>query len=160
MPVKTIHSRPDLTLGEIGPLLVMVPKSSPDNEAFVFIQDQVEAFAARFDKFAYMLILTSFDGPPKADADTQKKQAERMGKLREKLSFTAVVITVPGLKGTMMRMIVTALTFLPGYNFGLTKIFSKVSEATEWMKTQPGLSAELTTDPFLTQSLEDFVQKK
>jgi hypothetical protein len=156
MPVKTIHSSQGLLMGEVGSMVVLVPTRSPDNQTFNFIYDTVEAFAQRFAKITYLIILTSFDGQIKADLETQKKRAAGLAKWNHKFVGTAIVITVPGLKGTMIRMIATAATIFIG-GTGPTKIFAKVAEAVDWVKSQPGQSADLSTDPFLAKYLEDFV---
>jgi hypothetical protein len=154
--VKLIHSDADFRAGELGSLIVMVGKRSPDNAAFNRIYDVQEEAIRRHGRATVLTVLSHFDGPLKADKATQQARTEGLAKLGDAVRGVALTVTVTGLKGNILRMILTgASLFMAGRM--RNQIFGSIEDAAKWIRSLPGQDAGLVRDETLAAQIAAFV---
>jgi hypothetical protein len=156
MPLQLLASLPGLLIGESGPLLVTVSTRSPDNERFNFLMDQQEAAIQRHGQASFLTVLPAFDGPMKADASLVKARMQRMDQLASQILGSAMVVTVTGLQGAMVRMILTASLMLQSGR-SPTRIFGAIPEALAWLQGLPGQDAGVKARVSLVADVTEFV---
>jgi hypothetical protein len=152
--MKIIYTEPQLRIGRLPHLVVVVIGRSPDNAALHLINDRIEEAARGGGTLTTLTAITRYDGPLKADMAVMKERSERLSRLQPPLLGQGFVVGVPGLQGTILRSIVTTVMLLSRSSL---KVLANTSEAVTWLRGLPGQVLEIAADPALFTELDGFI---
>ncbi|MDP1829808.1 MAG: hypothetical protein Q8L48_41460 [Archangium sp.] len=144
---------PGLAIFECPGLIVILMRSSPDDAAFIESGARVREVLTRQPRINVLILIPNFDGRARASRATQAAFATLLGDLHEHLVGTCITITVPGLKGTMLRMAVNAVLML-GKLRNPIQLHGSVPATLAWLKSLPGQVPGVLDAPNLAWDLE------
>lgn len=150
--VQTLHEDPVVRIAEFSGGLVMLMRTAPTEATFAKCVECVRAVGERQAHVTVVFLLPHFDGPPRGNRDAQRALAQAIGNLQERLVGTAVVITVPGVKGAMLRMIMNSVAMM-GVRRPM-KVHPTPADAVAWMHALPTQTDEVRNSPTLVADLE------
>jgi hypothetical protein len=150
--VQTLHDDPVVRIAEFSGGLVMLMRAAPTEATFAKCVECVEAVGARQAHVTVVFLLPHFDGPPRGNRDAQRALGKAISNLKERLVGTAIVITVPGMKGAMLRMLMNSAAMM-GVRMPL-KIHPTPAEAVAWMRALPTQTDDVRNAQTLVADLE------
>lgn len=154
--LSEVFASPALHAFEAEGLLVMVSLQSPDNATYRTIVELHEAAVSRHGRVSVLVVIPRFDGPLRADRKTQEDAGARMRLLADKILGSVTAVTVPGLKGTFLRMMLTTIDLLNGTN---AHIVGSIPEAVDWVQQLADQRVSIRTAPNLVRTIEVVVAK-
>lgn len=143
-------------MAEDDGLIVVITLRSPDNDMYRAIVAAQEAALARHGTLSILGIIPIFDGPLKADKQAQKEGGAAMAKYGARVLGNATAVTVGGLQGTILRLIISGIQMLQGAKGN--KITATIREAVQWLQLLPGQRQSIALDVFLAQHIETLVK--
>jgi hypothetical protein len=155
LSMTPLFDRPELLISEAPGLIVLFMRRSPDDATFAECGKRVREVLTRQPRINVMVLISQFDGAARGSRSEQKAFATLLGELHEHLVATCITITitVPGLKGTMIRMTVNAVLML-GKLRNLIQIHATIPATVTWLRSLPGQVSALLGAPNLLQELE------
>jgi len=154
--LNELHTSPALHAYDTDGLLVMVSLQSPDNAVYRKIVELQETAIGRHGRVTVVAVIPRFDGPLRADRQTQEEAGARMRELASHILGNVTAVTVPGLKGTFLRMILTTVDLLNGTN---SHIVASIPEAVRWLQHLPEQRPHLRDADGLARTIEVLVAK-
>jgi hypothetical protein len=148
-----LFEQPGLSICEGSGLIVILMRASPDDAVFAECGLRVREVATRQRRLNVLIMIPNFDRKPTATRASQAAFAKTLGELREHVVGTCITITVPGLKGAMIRMAVNAVLML-GKLHNPIQIQASVPATVAWLRALPGQVPALLEAPNLLQDLE------
>lgn len=148
-----LFEQPGLSIRECPGLIVILMRTSPDDAAFTECGVRIREVAARQHRISVLIVIPNFDGRPSATRAAQSAFARVLGDLRQQVVGTCITITVPGLKGAMIRMTVNAVLML-GKLHNPLQIQASIPASVAWLRSLPGQVPAVLGAPNLTADLQ------
>lgn len=148
-----LFEQPGLSISEGPGLIVILMRTAPDDAVFAESALRVREVATRQHRLNVLIMIPKFDGRPRATRAAQAAFGKTLGELREHVVGTCITITVPGLRGAMIRMTVNAVLML-GKLHNPIQIQASVPATVTWLRSLPGQVPALLEAPNLLRDLE------
>lgn len=148
-----LYDGPELLVSEGPGLIVLFMRRSPNDAVFTECGNRVREVLTRQARINVVILISNFDGEAGGSRAAQKAFATLLGDLHAQLVSTCIVITVPGLKGTMIRLTVNAILML-GKLRNPVQIHASIPETVTWLRSQKNQVPSVTNAPNLLQELE------
>lgn len=135
MPLTRLDAPLGLVCAEAEGLLVMVTVKSPDKPLYEAVcQTQLRA-VEKWGTVSVLSVVPRFDGPMKVDKATQEEQGKQLAAVAEKILISAMAVTVPGMPGTMIRLVLTTANMINRARN--SKVLATIDEAVEQVRKLP-----------------------
>ncbi len=154
--IDTIAVKQGSYFGEKPGLLVGVAFEAPTLETFHFIHDMHEAAVERWGSVSLLTVIPRYGGPLDVAPPVQRERAERMRAFGNRVVGNACAVTVDGLQGVTLRLIVGTLHLMQAGRVEMTTT-STVRDAMEWTRALPHQRPELQHDAALESQVDAFV---
>lgn len=155
MPLTRLDAPSGLFCAEAEGLLVMVAVKSPDNALYTAICSAQLAAVEKWGTISVLSVVPRFDGPMKTDKATQENQGKRLAAVADKILINATAVTVKGMPGTMIRLVLTTANLLNRTRN--TKVVSTVDEAIEHVRKLPNQRPPIRDDAYLAADVKALV---
>ncbi len=129
-------------------MLCIVMRQAPDDALFDECSRALREIKARALPVSVVILIPRFAGQMSASRAAQRAFVTDLQALGSMLVGTAIVIAEPGLKGTMLRMMVNTVMLLLVRFRAPIQIHANVPELLAWLAKLPGQSSELRSAPF------------
>lgn len=146
--MNPLVERPGLTIVERPGILCIVMRQAPDDALFDECSRALRDVRTRALPVSVVMLIPRFAGQMTASRATQRAFVGDMQSLGSLLIGTAIVIAEPGLKGTMIRMMVNTVLLLLVRFRAPIQIHANVPEMLAWVAKLPGQTSELRSAPF------------
>lgn len=135
MPLTRLDAPTGLLCAEAEGLLVMITVKSPDKALYEAIcQTQLRA-VEKWGTVSCLSVVPRFDGPMKVDRATQEAQGKLLAAVADKILISAMAVTVPGMPGTMIRLVLTTANMINRARN--SKVIATIDEAVDLVRTLP-----------------------
>lgn len=129
--------QPGMLVAERAGLLVTVMRQAPDDQTFETLSQQLLRALEHQEKLASLTLIPRYAGPSRASRQRQLALANVMRAHAHRHLGAGVVITVPGVRGALIRMVVNGLGLLTTLDPAVS-VFSRLEDAVDWVMTLPG----------------------
>ncbi len=156
MPLTRLDAPPGLVCAEAEGLLVMVAVKSPDNALYTAICGAQLAAVEKWGTISVLSIVPRFDGPMKTDKATQESQGQRLAAVADKILINATAVTVAGMSGTVIRLVLTTVNMLNRTRN--SKVESSIDAAVDAVRKVPNQRPSIRDGAYLAADVKALVE--